>query len=249
MDHKKYLVILNLLVIMTAIACLISPTMWEPQHFLLRLGALLVFGCSILNSFLLRHVETTPAVPISLLESTTELTIHDVEGKNARATKWQRLKVNAPGIRNIIDQGLWADGVIKVTKAEFGDLNVIAEPTIIRPEDKIHELQFKFTTDMPIKGQTYERRLELEYENSFLNAKEYFTVRISRHTKHLSLVINVPRERPIKDSWLHYRDEYTVSESKPPDLRIQKIDGVCTRLRYDIRKPKLGSSHQVWWEW
>lgn len=211
-------------------------------------AGIVIVGIEILIMREIRDLPFEMDAPLRVIDSTTEVTIKDVEGRIAIIDKTQVFIALQPDIKIITDHGLWAEGNITVLERSCGDLDVEVEPKLIESGRK-RDMRFSFLQS-PEVGKRYTRNMVYKFEDSFTGNQEYFLIRLTRGVERLRLVINVPKERPIKEAWLVYTDEGTAVELRNSDnLKLVVIDGVTSRAVYTASRPKLKSVHQIYWKW
>jgi hypothetical protein len=224
---------------------------WNSSISYLVVGilGLLIIGLSVYQLGILPGEEPTPQPPLVINESRTELTILDKEGRRARAIKTQDLLATIPNVRMMTERAMGADGQVRVLDYACGDLEVSMEPLIIPPKDRV-ELRFTFITP-PKPNVKYERRFQYELTDSFLEDREYFTIRITRQVETLVLVINLPTDRPLTRAWLRYTEQMidVELEHEAAGIELNAPPGSATTMTYRVHKPILGSVHQIWWDW
>ena len=247
MDRRNLLYLLTGIIFVISLIIFIYSAIFSLAAINIIIASLILAIISAIMLYLIQEIAGVSQSPLTVIDSITELNIINSSGKIAMVKKTQRFKANSDNIVKMLDEGVWADGIIEVIEAKCEPLKVSIDPHIIKPGDK-GQLEFTFH-EKPIRNNTYTRVIEYNFKDSFLKAEENFSIKITRPIRSIRVIINFPRERPIQNTWLRYQDEKTIVDFEYSRINIELDKGIATKAVYFAVNPKVGSIHQVCWIW
>lgn len=174
----------------------------------------------------------------TLLEVRRVIRLLDRDGTRAQMERYQEARANHKGLSEFCHKGIMADGSIENIRID-GD----------EPDYQALEcgaiVVCKYFPDTLERGEKLEMTLTYDLVNSFTKKSEAIIHVISHKTKRLTLEVQCPSDRPVRDvkASLRYGGQKFKLLPKP-----KRSPDSC-QIVLEIKRPKLGEEYYLEWDW
>ncbi|MDH5480336.1 MAG: hypothetical protein OEX11_06230 [Nitrosomonas sp.] len=171
----------------------------------------------------------------SILDLTKTLTIHDTSGSNA--TQTQKQVITACHVDNKV---YWFKNIPVVDSISNFKINGEA-PDVLKQENGDYHLCVKIPTELKVTN-GFDLTLSYDYQNAFTKTEGMLTHVVSDDTRHLHLIVELPKGRSITSARVFCRHNGSEEGLLPPVVTGQKIET-------EITDPILGAEYCLHWNW
>lgn len=175
-----------------------------------------------------------------VLEYEAVYDLKDIQGKNTHFSKRQRVRYLQNNIISYLDQA-WGDGEIL--------LNYQCSPGTEADRYRLGHKTYILISlrDVKQRGDEDEFQIEWDMTDTFTRTSEQCEAEVSHRTKHLSIQVIFPKERPPLQAALVENTRRKTHLLKQED--IKRLPNGRWRIKWECKKPRLYERYILKWEW
>ena len=179
---------------------------------------------------------------LSILDLDKLLVIEDVNGHTATLQVKVKVRANRAGIDSFSFSGIAADGRIDSE-------NIMIDGVKIKKPEKLPGDVYKATKNFAPMTQGAQKTIVLEFKvnDAFTSSKEELIHGVIRPTKRLTMVVQLPYERPVRHASAYIGFGGEIQEGIN-ERKILKANGGQT-LSLEVTAPEVGREYYLSWEW
>ena len=139
---------------------------------------------------------------------------------------------------------LWGNGTYSEPAIRAEGYNYSVEPPIEEHGLRCYDLRF-----IPplARGRQVWHSFQCVFENAFTSNQEHLNHPVDYRERHLAMEIIFPKNRPPKKASAHLMQGLV--KTKITDIEPDETQDGRKRIRWQLKRPELGRSYRVEWEW